>query len=913
VKKEKVKERTEELSMVRKNRKKKNKKIKKEKKKKRKIKNKTIFLSIIIVLTVVISTIIFINIITNPSPPSDEELEILVGQYDNPPKIFEDDDGKVVGIFPDLLEYIALQEGWTIKYIKGSWTECLERLENNDIDIMVDVAYSDSRAEKYDFNNFEILTNWGVVYGKDSSLIESLDDLENKKIAVMEGSIHTDGEEGIKNLTKKLNINCTFIELENYYQVLEMVEEGGADAGVVNRLFGLLNENEYNIKRTSIIFNPRKLMFAFPKDAEMNKILIPKIDNHLLALKEDTDSLYYQIIDMYIYHNKQIGIPDWIIPTLIASIGLLITFGFSSAILKKAVNKKTIELFRENTKRAQSLRETEFLLDLTRAISESPNFNTALSVFIRLTIEFCGWIFGETWIPDTNRNILVFNDQSCYFNRENEKLNEFKFESMKQTFLSGIGLPGRVWSSKQSEWNQDVSSMIKEEYLRVEHAKKAGIKTGFGIPIISNDEILAVIVFYTAEPSIEDERFIEIISTIATQLSIALRFKQVQDELKKSEAKYRVLFESAPIGIITTDLECNVLTFNQSMLNLMGYTSDELSKITLEDTYDNFDDYKKLLKNLHEFRGVRNWEVKRKRKDGTIYDALISTELMEVEDQIILLTTMMDITQRKKAEVLRRDFSQKLELDVAERTNELKEANIKLKELDQLKSMFLASMSHELRTPLNSIIGFTGWLLMDMEGALNEEQRKQLNLVKSSANHLLDLINDILDISKIEAGKVDVCIEMFKFSEIVDDVINSTQPLANDKGLKIIYDIPEGLIIKSDKLRIKQIVMNLISNAIKFTEQGYIKINVKSLNNTNLEVIVLDTGIGMKKEDINKLFIPFQQIDMSSTKKHEGTGLGLYLCKKLLNLLQGDISVKSQFGKGSEFKFIIPIKYKEEG
>jgi len=153
-------------------------------------KNKTILLSIIIVLTFAISTTIFISIITNPSPPSDEGLEILVGQYDNPPKIFEDDDGKVVGIFPDLLEYIALQEGWTLKYIKGSWTECLERLENNEIDIMVDVAYSDSRAEKYDFNDIEIFTNWGVVYGTAGSLIDSLDDLENKKIAVMEGSIN---------------------------------------------------------------------------------------------------------------------------------------------------------------------------------------------------------------------------------------------------------------------------------------------------------------------------------------------------------------------------------------------------------------------------------------------------------------------------------------------------------------------------------------------------------------------------------------------------------------------------------------------------------------------------------------------------------------------------------------------------
>ncbi len=253
-----------------------------------------------------------------------------------------------------------------------------------------------------------------------------------------------------------------------------------------------------------------------------------------------------------------------------------------------------------------------------------------------------------------------------------------------------------------------------------------------------------------------------------------------------------------------------------------------------------------------------------------------------------------------------------LEERVAERTEDLQHANTRLKELDSLKSMFLASMSHELRTPLNSIIGFTGWILMGMEGNLNEEQKKQLTMVKFSANHLLDLINDILDISKIEANKVELAIEKFEISEVINDIVNSVLPLANDKGLKLLYIVPKGIIINSAKRRIKQILMNLLSNAIKFTDQGNVKIEVKTLNNKNLEVIVSDSGMGIKKEEIEKLFQPFQQIDMSITKEHEGTGLGLYLCKKLLDLLHGKISVISQFGKGSEFKFIIPIEFKEE-
>ena len=216
-------------------------------------------------------------------------------------------------------------------------------------------------------------------------------------------------------------------------------------------------------------------------------------------------------------------------------------------------------------------------------------------------------------------------------------------------------------------------------------------------------------------------------------------------------------------------------------------------------------------------------------------------------------------------------------------------------------------MSHELRTPLNSIIGFTSWLLMGMEGELNEKQTIQLTAVKSSSIHLLALINDILDISKIEAGKVDFIIEEFDMVEVVNEVVTSVLPLVTEKKLKLTQNVTEGLLLSSDRRRIKQVLMNLVSNAIKFTDTGNIKIEGKLLNDTTLQVSVSDSGIGIKEEDMDKLFQSFQQIDMSSSKSYEGTGLGLYLCTKLLDLLHGNISVTSQFGTGSEFKFTLPL------
>ncbi len=221
-------------------------------------------------------------------------------------------------------------------------------------------------------------------------------------------------------------------------------------------------------------------------------------------------------------------------------------------------------------------------------------------------------------------------------------------------------------------------------------------------------------------------------------------------------------------------------------------------------------------------------------------------------------------------------------------------------------------MSHELRTPMNSIIGFTGILLMGMAGELNHEQKKQLGMVKNSAEHLLSLINEILDISKIEAGKIKVSCQEFRFDELVREVLETLSPIAGQKDLRFIADVPNDITCITDKKRLKQILMNLMNNAVKFTDQGHVNITAKLMENEILEVLVSDTGIGIKKEDMHRLFHPFQQVDICLTKKYEGTGLGLYLCQKIVGLLGGHISAKSEYGKGSEFTFTLPLKYTGE-
>lgn len=273
-----------------------------------------------------------------------------------------------------------------------------------------------------------------------------------------------------------------------------------------------------------------------------------------------------------------------------------------------------------------------------------------------------------------------------------------------------------------------------------------------------------------------------------------------------------------------------------------------------------------------------------------------------------LLMVAIESSERRQAEARLRELNASLEQRVDERTRDLALANSRLSELDRLKSQFLATTSHELRTPLNSIIGFTSNVRSGRAGPVTDEQGRQLEIVHTSARHLLGLINDLLDLSRIESGRMSVTWERVRPAEVIDEATRSLAPLVAGKQLAWETHVESrDTAVETDRKKLLQVLLNLGANAVKFTERGTIRLDARVADD-RYEVTVRDTGMGIRPEHMPLLFEPFGRLDADARRALEGTGLGLYLCKQLLGLLGGGIEAQSTLGEGSTFRFWIPVR-----
>jgi PAS domain S-box-containing protein len=371
--------------------------------------------------------------------------------------------------------------------------------------------------------------------------------------------------------------------------------------------------------------------------------------------------------------------------------------------------------------------------------------------------------------------------------------------------------------------------------------------------------------------------------------------KRAEEALRQHEENLRGMYDSTTVGICVLDLQGRFIENNATWRRMLGYTEEEHRRLTnLDVTHPgDRDETRKLIVSLKKGDiGAYRQEKRFMRKDGSIFWGDISVApIRDKSDQPqAIIGMLVNITDRKHME------------------EELIHAKQVAEDANKAKSVFLANMSHELRTPLNAILGFTELILDKIYGDVPEKIHEVLGRLDKNGRHLLGLINDVLDISKIEAGRLKLSLNEYSMQEVVQTVFTAVESLATEKNLALKIDVSQDLTIgKGDEQRISQVFLNLVGNAIKFTETGEVRVEVSATDGTFL-VAVSDTGPGISEADQKNIFEEFHQVDDSSTREKGGTGLGLSIVRRIIEMHGGRIWVESSLGKGSTFRFKLPVR-----
>jgi protein-histidine pros-kinase len=368
-------------------------------------------------------------------------------------------------------------------------------------------------------------------------------------------------------------------------------------------------------------------------------------------------------------------------------------------------------------------------------------------------------------------------------------------------------------------------------------------------------------------------------------------------ERRRADQKFRGLLESAPDAMVIANRAGEIVLVNAQAERLFAYPREELLGMKVELLIPQRFHAVHAPHRIAFFGEPRaramgaGLELHGRRRDGSEFPVEISLSPIETEEGTLVSSAIRDITDRRRIE------------------RALQEKNAELERANHAKDRFLASMSHELRTPLNGIIGFAEFLVDGKPGPLNEKQKEYLGDVLQSGRHLLHLINDMLDLVKVQAGKVELNLEEFSLSEAIQEVCTGVHPIAEAKKIELKVDVAAALdAVTLDPQRFKQILYNLLSNALKFTDhKGHVRIEVSPDGAARFRLIVSDDGIGIRSEDIGRLFTEFEQLDTGTARRFGGTGLGLALTQNLVLIHGGGIAVESEFGKGSRFIVTLPL------
>ncbi|MET0012794.1 MAG: transporter substrate-binding domain-containing protein [Sedimenticola sp.] len=784
------------------------------------------------------------------------------------PVEFRGDEGDYQGISMDYLKQLESMLGIRFEVAEfSSWGEGVEQLRNKQLGMATSMVRTEERDKFALFSEPYIDMPVNIFASDEVSYIGSLNNLHGKRVAVVKGYAVTEW-------LKRDYPQIEHVVVSSTADALKMVSSGEVDAYVGNVVvasyyLGILRlpnvriagETPYSYSQSMAVRNDWP-MFAGILQKALSAIEQP-----------EREAIYNRWMSIEYEHRIDYTLLWQLAAVIITGFGIFTVWNLS---LKRTVAHRTVELQQseESLQRAQKVASVgSWHLDIPSNVltwSDETYRMFGVPKGTPLTYDtFIGCVHPEdrnhvnkTWTAaltgapyDIEHRIVVNGDTRWV----NEKV-ELEFNEQGEA-LRGMGTV------------QDIT-----EHKRIEQSLFFTAQRGWNV---TNEDFFQSLVIFLAESFGVQYAFIDKLTENDTAYTVALYAGGKIIENIEYPLKY------TPCENVMGKKMCSYPRDIQQI-----FPKDELL----------------VQMDAESYVGLPLWN-----SAGEPIGLIAIMDTKPLREVKLVESVLQVVANRAAAELERKSTDEKLnnyrdhlEELVEERTQELSEANIRLKELDNLKSMFIASMSHELRTPLNSIIGFTGVLLQGVTGDLNTKQRDSLERVQRAGRHLLSLISDVIDISKIEAGRIEIYKEKFSLKDLLQEAVDNVGPQAEAKGLELKVDGGEELILYTDRQRLLQCLVNYLSNAVKFTEKGSVTLHVRA-DGEEIDFSVEDTGIGIAEEDKARLFEAFERLESHLRIKAGGTGLGLYLTKKIVTeLLAGSIYLQSTLGEGSVFGLRIP-------
>jgi PAS domain S-box-containing protein len=519
------------------------------------------------------------------------------------------------------------------------------------------------------------------------------------------------------------------------------------------------------------------------------------------------------------------------------------------------------------TERKRSEQRLAAQFAVIRIFSEAQHIDDVATKILQALCERLEWEFGSLWLVDSHANLIRCVGLWYQPFLEAQGLAQ-AIQNLQLPM--GVGMAGRVWETAQQLWVYDVTA--DKNFPYIDEAKAAGIHSAFSFPIMAQNKVLGVIEFMTRERQTPDEAMLKMMSAITAQTGQFIQRKIAESSFRENENYKTAILEAASDSIMTINEVGTILSYNPRTTEIFEYFPNELKNKNIDILLPD------LSKKLKHLVGKLAAEFIAVRKNGENFPAELTLSRMYLSRQNVFVCIIRDITERKKVE--------------------------------KLKNEFVSVVSHELRTPLTSIRGSLGLLLGGTVGNYTDKAKKLLDIANSNCERLLLLINDILDIEKIEAGKMDFHLSPVNIVDLIRETIDSNKLYADKYGVRVnLMKHDDDVMVNVDASRLIQVMTNLISNAVKYTSaNGNVDISVIQRSDI-VRVTVTDYGAGVPENFRATIFQKFSQADSSSNRNQSGTGLGLSICKTIIEKFGGSINFTSKPNKETIFYFDLPKYY----